>query len=178
MRIYAFIFLLYAMPCLLCGDENSIDHRKAIEIVIDFLNINGNSYKTTRTETIMPFEVQAFQGSNGIIDYIDKTLKRVIVPDSNILISISDANYYFKRSSLKKVWRSPQKYVIVSFFSPRKGYAEPYLNMIFDLHKTTSGQLKIFLFGSMVNGKTMLDFFKIQRSVKDGAYFPITSIKE
>lgn len=178
MRIYAFIFILFTMPCLLLGDEDSIDHHKAIELVISFLNINGNSYKTTRTETIMPFEVQAFQGSNDIIDYIDKILKRVIIPDSNILISISDANYYFKKSLSQKVWRSPRKYVIVSFFSPQKGYTEPYLSMMFDLHKTTSGQLKIFLFGSMVNGKKMLDFFKIQRSVKDGAYLPITSIKE
>lgn len=174
MRIYTLIFLLGTLPCFLLGDEDLIDHPKAIEIVIGFLNINGNSSKTTRTETIMPFEVQAFQGNNGIIDYIDKTLKQVIVPDSNILISISDANYYFKSSSSKKAWRSPKKYVIVSFFSPQKGFTEPYLSMMFDLQKTSSEQLKIFLFGSMVNGKTMLDFFKIQRSVKDGTYLPIS----
>lgn len=172
MIIYTIIFLLIATPCCLFCDEQFLDDSHAIKVVTDFLNIKNDVSITTRKEAIIQFEVQAFQEGSGLIEYIDKTLNKVIIRDSNILISISDACYYCNGISSKKIWRSKKKLVVVSFFSPDKGYVEPYLCMIFDLQKTTAGQLKIFLFNSIVNGKRMLDFFKIKRNIKNGAYLP------
>ena len=140
--------------------------------MLDFLNISRNVPKSERKKTISPLEIKAFQKNIDIFDHIDGILRRKIIPGSNVMISTTEATYYYDKKCVNTMWNSGKRIIIINFFSPKKGYAEPYLSMVFELHETL-GEFRIFMFGSIVNGRPMLEFFEIHRNIENNTYSPV-----